>query len=516
MIVRETALGSSMIGFPANKAFRPRVSAYLTCTGVQASVTPSNNRSDLYFALSHVCSVLDGTTATALETKMSPFTQFPKLNNAWMEFKHRVYHRYRRWNRNTHPEITIADSRNVLVVVVDCLRADHVSGFGHNRETTPTLDAFNAAAFSNAKAPSPWTFPSIPSLLSGRYPHEHGGRLETDPRNLSSEQFPRQPRADISMLPDLFERAGYDTAMVTAIPMAEKAVGDRFQRVSVRYTDADERVEAAREWMVGRERWFCHLHLGDPHAPLDIPDEHRTTFDIPEIGNIEDWRYRDTTDSYGFKEFREAKIRAYDAAIRGADDALAGLFADLPDDTVVVVCGDHGEAFWEHPELERRLNDDPRGYYATDHGHSVLEETARVPLWIRAPGLERDHSDRPVSLVDVLPTVLSALGADVPDGVAGRDLADAPDDRPLLCEETAYGYNQRAVWHDGEKVVSVPETGETLAFALDGYLEDEPLDSVPEYLEIALSSFGEGVVGDDRMEVGDDTRDRLEELGYLE
>lgn len=464
---------------------------------------------------------------------MNPLTRFPRLNNAWMDLKHRVGHWRKRRDRDVRggmEDVSIADPRSVLVVVVDCLRADHVSGFGHDRETTPALDRFadDAASFSNAKAPSPWTFPSVPSLLSGRYPHEHGGRMTADPRNLSSEQFPRRPRADVPMLPDLLEGAGYDTAMITAIPMAEEAVGDRFQRVSVRYTDASERVAAAREWIAGRDRWFCHLQLGDPHAPLDVPDEHRETFDVPEMADLDDWWFRESTEDASdegasvenageeFEAYRDARLRAYDAAIRGADDALADLLDDLPDDTVVVVCGDHGEAFWEHPELERRLNDDPRGYYATDHGHSVLEEVARVPLWISAPGLEPGHSDDPVSLIDAFPTVLSALGADVPAGSTGCDLGDLPDERTLLCEETSYGYNQRAVWHRGRKVVSVPEIGETLAFELDGYLEGDPLDSVPDHLEAALSEFGPGVEGGDRMDVDDDTRDRLAELGYLE
>ncbi|WP_210423481.1 sulfatase-like hydrolase/transferase [Halorussus marinus] len=411
------------------------------------------------------------------------------------------------------------EPRNVLVVVVDCLRADHVSGFGHDRETTPTLDAFadGAAAFSNAKAPSPWTFPSVPSVLSGRYPHEHGGRLEPDPRNLSAEQFPRRPRTDVPMLPDLLESAGYDTGMITAIPMAEEAVGDRFQHVSVRYTDATERVSSAREWFAGRDRWFCHLHLGDPHAPLDVPDEHRAEFGVPDLENVEDWRFRESTGDEGFERYRDARRRAYDAAVRGADDALAGLLADLDDDTVVVVCGDHGEAFWEHPDLERRLNDDPRGYYGTDHGHSVFEEVARVPLWVRAPGVHPERSDRPVSLVDVAPTVLSTLGADVPAGISGRSLDTDPDrDRPLLCEETAYGYNQRAVWRDGQKVIAVPETATRLAFDLDGGLETDPLETVPDRLESGLSGFGSGVDGGQQMSVDDDTRDRLAELGYLE
>lgn len=449
---------------------------------------------------------------------MNPLKQFPTLNNAWMDVKHRVNHWRKRQSREIRGDVTLDDPRNVLVVVVDCLRADHVSGFGYDRETTPALDQFaeETAAFSNAKAPSPWTFPSVPSLLSGRYPHEHGGTLGTDPRNLSSEQFPHRPRADVPMLPDLLESAGYDTGMVTAIPMAEKAAGDRFQNVSVQYTAAAERVQAARRWMTGRDQWFCYLHLGDPHAPLNIPDEHRETFDVPDLDGLEDWRFRETCDSEGFETYRDARIRAYDAAIRGADDALASLLPELDDDTVVVVCGDHGEAFWEHPELERRLNDDPRGYYATDHGHSVLEEVARVPLWVRAPDTDRVVSDRPISLVDVTPTVLSALGADVPEDTTGHPVSSLPDERKLLCEETAYGYNQRAVWCGEQKAITVPETGTILGFALDGSLEKEPLDEIPDGLVDALASFDARVEGDDQMTVDANTRDRLEELGYLE
>lgn len=447
---------------------------------------------------------------------MNPLERFPRLNNAWMELKHRIGHRRRRRRRDVEFEASVAEPRNVLVVVVDCLRADHVSGFGHDRETTPALDAFDAGAFSNAKAPSTWTFPSVPSLLSGRYPHEHGGRFDADPRNLSAEQFPRRPRADVPTLPDLLGAAGYDTGMVTAIPMAEKAVGDRFQHVSVRYTDAEERVRAARDWTAGRDRWFCYLHLGDPHAPLNVPDRHRETFDVPDAEDVDDWRYRETTEVEGFEEYRDARLRAYDAAIRGADDALAELLADVDDDTVVVVCGDHGEAFWEHPELERRLNDDPRGYYATDHGHSVLEEVARVPLWVRAPGVDWERSDRPVSLVDVAPTILSALGADRTDAGSGLPLGADDGERPLLCEETAYGYNQCAAWVDGRKAISVPETGTTLAFSLDDYLEADPMDGVPNELRDTLASFGDGVEGGSTVDIDDDTRDRLAELGYLE
>jgi len=447
---------------------------------------------------------------------MNSLTRFPRLNDVWMELKHRVNHRRQRRSLEVDFDASVGDPRNVLVVAIDCLRADHVSGFGYDRPTMPTLDRFDAAAFSNAKAPSTWTFPSVSSLLSGRYPHEHGGRPEDDPRNLAAEQFPRRPQADVPTLPDLLEAAGYDTKMITAIPMAEKAVGNRFQHVSVRYEAATERVTAAREWTADRDQWFCYLHLGDPHAPLDIPNEHRETFEVPRIDSLDDWRFRESTDDEGFEDYRDARIRAYDAAVRGADDALSGLLDEVDDDTVVVVCGDHGEAFWEHLELERRLNDDPREYYATDHGHSVLEEVSRVPLWIRAPSVERTQSDLPVSLIDIVPTVLAALDADIPDEMSGRALNKKWKQRALLCEETAYGFNQRAVWRSGQKVIDVPATGTTVAFELDDYLEGEPLDTIPEDLRAALASFGDGVEGGEQIDVDNETRERLSELGYLE
>ncbi|WP_227134521.1 sulfatase [Halorubellus salinus] len=415
--------------------------------------------------------------------------------------------------------VNVDRPRNVLVVVVDSLRADHVSGFGYDRETTPTLDAFadEARAFSNAKAPASWTFPSIASLHSGRYPHEHGGRMIEDPRNLSAEQFPTKPLVDVPMLPDLLEAAGYDTAMFTAIPMAEKAVGDRFQTISATYTDAQERVAATRDWISDRDRWFCHLQLGDPHAPLDVPDEHRETFDVPDLDDLEDWRFRETTDGAGFEAYRDGRVRAYDAAVRGVDDALAPLLEGLDDDTVVVVCGDHGEAFWEHVDLERTLNDDPRGYYGTDHGHSVLEDVARVPLWVRAPDLDVGRDDAPLSLTAVVPLLLDALDASVGDGaIAPASLDAVRADHVPLCEETAYGYNQRAVWLDDHKLVAVPATGTRLAFDVADGSEGEPVDDLPDDLVDALEGYGDGVEGEAAIDVDDETRDRLEELGYLE
>jgi arylsulfatase A-like enzyme len=434
-----------------------------------------------------------------------------------MDAKHRISHRLERRDQSFTREFSIEDPRPVVVVVIDSLRVDHVSAFGYERPTTPTLEQFDAASFPNAKAPAPWTFPSVPSILSGRYPHNHGGCFDTDPRDLSSEQFPTKPAPEVPMLPDLLSAAGYETAMVTAIPMAERAVGNRFDTVSVKYTDAEERVGTAIDWLDGRDRPFLHLQLGDPHAPLDIPDRHRETFDVPDIDGIEDWRFRETTDGKGFETYRDARTRAYDASIRGVDDALAALFEALPDDAVVVVCSDHGEALWDHPELERELNDDPRGYYATDHGHSVLGELTDVPLWIRAPSVSGNHNN--VSLTDIAPTVLRSLGAKHQEEFDGSILHQDEKRRlPVLCAETGYGYNQRAVWREQEKGICVPETGAERYFSpASGQSRSDPNDGLSEELRSAFHQFDFDLTADgEQITVDETTKDRLEELGYLE
>jgi arylsulfatase A-like enzyme len=234
------------------------------------------------------------------------------------------------------------------------------------------------------------------------------------------------------------------------------------------------------------------------------------------MDGLEDWRFRESTDGDAFEAYRDARVRAYDAAIRGADDALAGLLEGIDDDTVVVVCGDHGEAFWEHVALERRLNDDPRGYYGTDHGHSVLEDVARVPLWIRAPDVDVGRDDTPTSLTAVAPVVLDALDATVAADLAPAPLSAVRDGHVPLCEETGYGYNQRAIWLDDRKAVEVTATDTTLAFDVGDGSEGDPREDVPADLRDALDAYGDGVAGDDEIDVDDATRDRLAELGYLE
>lgn len=133
------------------------------------------------------------------------------------------------------------------MIVGDCLRADHVSGFGYDRETTPTLEDLDPAAFLNAKAPIPWKFSLVSSLLSGQYLCKHGGCPDPDRRNLSAGELPQRPLANSPTLSDLLETAGYDTGLITAIPMTKKAVGGRFQHVSVHYTGASGRVDAPCE-----------------------------------------------------------------------------------------------------------------------------------------------------------------------------------------------------------------------------------------------------------------------------
>ncbi|MHC4591635.1 MAG: sulfatase-like hydrolase/transferase, partial [Planctomycetota bacterium] len=123
--------------------------------------------------------------------------------------------------------------RKVFLIVVDCLRRDALSLHGNQRCTTPFLDALvedgsSVAALQNFYGSSGWTYPAVASMLSGLYPHSHGARYATKHRKFNKGQVPNRMREDVTLLPDLFERLGYDTCFVSSNVVAFEAVRGAF------------------------------------------------------------------------------------------------------------------------------------------------------------------------------------------------------------------------------------------------------------------------------------------------
>ncbi len=309
--------------------------------------------------------------------------------------------------------------RNLLLISIDTLRADHVGCYGHARPTTPALDALAAEGvlFLDASATSPWTKPSHASLLTGLYPRRNG--VLGFEYGLSRE---------VEHLAELLARQGFQTAAVVS---NSALTSDGLER-GFEHFEFVERgtgpepttvTEHALSWLATRDPgrpFFAFVHYNDPHADYRALPPYLEQFVRPYEGLANGKARQLFAHTLGVITYGPEDARylsdLYDAAIRQLDDRLGHLFESLRaagalQDTLVVVTSDHGEEFLEHGGVQ--------------HGLTQYEESVRVPLVFRGPGLPRGwRLSEPVSLVDVLPTCLSALGLGVPGDLDGVDLTE--------------------------------------------------------------------------------------------
>lgn len=295
---------------------------------------------------------------------------------------------------------------NVLIYLVDTLRADHLGLYGYDQKTSPGLDAWAAGGvvFDRAYAPTSWTRPSVVSLLTGLDAISHGveDRLDVIPD-------------EVRLLSERLHANGYATFAAVTNPNVLPEWG--FARGYERYDDLDSvghgtRADAVSDFVVGRmdelarrQPFFFYVHVIDPHAPYDPPPPFDTRFPpVPALpAKLSTGRY-------------DGEVAFVDAQFARIVDALRA--RGLEDDTMVVFVADHGEEILDHGGF--------------GHGSTLFEEVVRVPLVIRFPG--GAHAGRRVealaSLIDVTPTILAALGLPPPPDLDGRDLTEVlgPDD----------------------------------------------------------------------------------------
>lgn len=419
---------------------------------------------------------------------------------------------------------------NVLVVTVDCLRRDRLSAYGHERKTTPFLDGLLERSLhsSSAHSASGWTCPSIASILTGLYPHRHGGGLVPgEPKNLSKSNLPTKLPPDVPTLADTLAARGYATAAMAAVWNAHLSVPGRFSHMTMLQKPAPKLVRRALDWIRAQEGPFLlWLHLGDAHEPLDVPRHLREVFGpIPRLRKVRRWDYtRSDADigSEGFRTYREARIRLYDAAVRAADEALRDLWAGLEasghaERTLAVFTSDHGEEFWEHREEEMAGFSDPRDIYGAGHGHNLFQVHLLVPLLFVGPGIEPRRVDANASSVDIVPTVIHAVGGDAGD-VDGRSLLDDRDgpERPILAGGIAYGYEKASVVMGDTKLLVSAGDGYERAFRLGSDRREAGLAG-PEEAERLRGHLPQGQenVGE-QVEATEEIVGHLRDLGYIE
>ncbi|HVR44637.1 MAG TPA: sulfatase-like hydrolase/transferase [Thermoanaerobaculia bacterium] len=314
---------------------------------------------------------------------------------------------------------------NVLLITLDTTRADRIGAYGWQRAETPHLDALarEGIVFENCIAPSGYTLPSHSSIMTGLYPPRHGVRLNGEAALADSR----------TTLAERLSERGYATAAFVAAFVLDKRWGlaqgfdhydDEFQLDPGQRLDlarvqrpADEVVDAALEWLEGRDRakaFFGWVHLYDPHVPYDPPEPFRSRFAAGGPSSL------------------------YDGEIAFVDSQLARLLKwldreNLANDTVVIVVGDHGEGLGSHGEGE--------------HGYYVYDYTVRVPLILRVPGVPATRVRTQVRTIDLLPTLADLVMGQPAEPVQGTTLlplldGDSADHPPYAYSESMVTYLQ--------------------------------------------------------------------------
>ena len=462
-------------------------------------------------------------------------------------------------NRGDATDDAIPSRPDIVVMLIDTLRADWLSTYGFDLATSPELDtlAGECILFENACSPAPWTLPSVVSLFTGRHVAEHGVLKRGDRLPETLETFTETAR-------DL----GYTTTSWHRNPFAGELSGlDRaFDICELRPRQVDGTALDAFFDQNPEPPYFLYIHNTQPHDPHVIRKRFYDTFAPVPDGFLQQYgglmksfrqltrvdfvrdRPLGTTDNTKQQQAKLEELATvvdevhnlYSASVRDADDCIGSVVAKLRergrfDETLLIILADHGEEMGEHGGWQ--------------HDQSVYQELIHVPLLVRLPGGK--HGGRrvqtPVSLVDVVPTLLDILEAeDVYDG-PGRSLVpllleDEPD-RAVEPRVVSMRHNQQKYFRpfkesrgDINVVVRLdswkailnvePDTVELYDLATDPNETSEVSADHPELAEqlggfarrrYAEMESGSATAGSrDRDALDAKTRKALEDLGYVD
>ena len=335
---------------------------------------------------------------------------------------------------------------NVLLIMLDTLRADRVGVYGSERNLTPTIDglAENGVTFLNTVVQAPWTLPSHASLFTGLYPSETGCDRSGETGNVLQEAY--------TTWAECFQRRGYHTAAFTTGVRIRGEYGfnqgfDLYQDVEYDMSYSLEALhERMRAWLDDRrdEPWFLFVHTYAVHFPY----KHQQYVDYRSIPR-------------NWEDIRQIDVDAYDGGVRYADEWVGVLMRELEhrglsDSTLTVITSDHGEDLGERgmPRPAR-------------HGHALYDEQLLVPLILHHPARLAPRIDtgkkitQQVRLLDLMPTVLDLMGWEPPVLSHGESLIPLIQggetlERFAFSEAMTYGVPQISVRTNQFKLIVVP------------------------------------------------------------
>jgi len=460
--------------------------------------------------------------------------------------------------------------RNVVLVTVDCLRADHLPCYGYNRKTAPFLSdlARRSTVFETGYSTGPGTSVAFPSIFTGTYPFEYGGY-----GTLAEERTP---------IAEVLSAAGFETVGVhsntylsrtfgyqrgfdryesfydrpSTLVRLEQAVGDYLgdgpfsrlirrgyeavvddggnesdgERLTLPYEQADYTTETALDLLAeAGAPFFLWTHYMDVHAPHHPPDRHFEPFggDPPDWSAHNDrWLAAKEYPSEATDADRRQFVDAYDAEVRFVDEQLERLFEGIEDlghygDTLYLVTADHGELLGEHGGFS--------------HPPRLHEELLRVPLLAHIPNVtDGTRAGGVASVVDLPSTIADALGVSTPPTDRGESLlpalggGEASRQRAFgeVCHRPGEGFSGGEYVPDKAIVACRTEEhryvrdrqhdDETFA-ALDGSsVGEQQRRDLRAWVDDHLATVVNEDATFDRADIDETTAQRLRDLGYME
>jgi len=297
---------------------------------------------------------------------------------------------------------------NVVLIVIDTLRSDHLPFYGYEKNTAPFLLELSkkSVVFENAFSASSWTSPGTASIFTSLYPYQHGvlmGLLairnaqKTNP-DLEVNRIPEK----VTTITEVLKDAGYETYGVSDNLNIGERQGftqgfDKFR--TFMYKQAPTVNSTIKKWkkkMMAGGKYFLYIQYMDPHAPYHPR---------------EPWYKR-------FEDKRENRISAYDSEINFADRHIRELFGlfKWEKDTLIIITADHGEGLWDHGIM--------------GHGNTLYREELQVPLMFYLPGgTKSGRFDVNVGTIDILPTVRDLIGLPKSETDAGVSLVPVMEKR---------------------------------------------------------------------------------------
>ncbi|SMP18081.1 sulfatase [Halobellus salinus] len=456
---------------------------------------------------------------------------------------------------------------NVLLIVLDATRKDHLSCYGYDRPTTPTIDSIAAdgTRFEQAIATSAWTPPTHASMFTGCYPSRHGvfnsqlsltydgptiaellsenGYRTLGFSNSYHTSTERNFHRGFDYYHDVFELPRFLGKMYDPSLDFLRFLPNYFLK---NYDISDLQLRRLKTQLTQTEEpFFGFINLNAAHSPYDPPSKFRKQFEA----YFDQW---DTVDKETAKHIATGNGRDYtlgdnkvtetewnlvkcwyDGEIRYTDYLLSK-FIDffknegLYDDTLLIVAADHGEHFGEHNLVY--------------HAYSLFEELVNVPLIVKWPDGHHGHnralpseiSNNLVSLTDIAPTICEWAGIETPSGMQGRDLtigsgrdavfAEYDRPQPPKRDQMLETYNGFEEYDRGLQAIRTTEyklirttTGEETLYRIQNgdetAVENEKVQhQLSQRMNERLDEIPDGEHDED---LDDHVKDHLEKMGYI-